>query len=528
VADSPLSFCGYRENPFCVNPDPRFLFWANHVERAFGGIVLGIRDRAGLILITGEAGTGKTTLLYRLIDSLRPSETPVAFIFNSKVEAGDLWRLMFAEFRLSWMNESEENRRRRFCEWLLEEYRAERAPVLIIDEAQGLSLEVLGELQSLLDLTSQGHSLLQIVLSGQTEFEEMLKRRELQVFRERVTVWQRTRPLNLDETDSYIRHRASLAGAGTGVADIFDEPAIRAIHEYSQGIPRLINLVSERSLRDGHSRNLFPVPADLVHKAAHDFQLDDVKSAPAVRQPFLAIPMQGLGESAGVTRSVEKAESVPGIDLTIQQVEALLADFRRHQKMQQARAIQAAARAASAPLVSRAFSAAPPPEAHADASPALKHARNRAIRVAAVLRSKTREAIAPLTKIRKRKPQAQLWKGRPEQALKALGHFLTNPMPRFRYGTEIFDRGNRFCEFSFRMAPERTAALREVLAELAADLQYLPEESLKIIRVLFRGLEFVPNWILSPRWKERCTTAWGRHRQTYDSLIHWLRGPLPF
>ena len=106
------------------------------MERAFGGIVLGVRDRAGLIVLTGEAGTGKTTLLYRLMDSLRPSETPVAFIFNSRVEAADLWRLMFAEFRLSWVEENQESRKRRFYEWLLDEYRAERAPVLVIDEAR--------------------------------------------------------------------------------------------------------------------------------------------------------------------------------------------------------------------------------------------------------------------------------------------------------------------------------------------------------------------------------------------------------
>ena len=277
-------------------------------------------------------------------------------------------------------------------------------------------------------------------------------------------------------------------------------------------------------MRDAYSRNLSPVPADLVRKAAHDFQLDDVKPVSAVRQLLTAIPVESLDERAGT----EKAASPLAIDFPVRQVEALLTDLRRYQKTQQAGLTQPPPPLASAPQVSEILSVTPHREPPPYLMLTLRHSRNRAIRVAAVLRSKTREAVASLKKMQKRKLRAELWKGRPERALKALGHFLTNPMPHRLVGAGILDRWNRLYEFSIRLAPEKTATLREILAEAAENFSYLPEQGREVAVELFRCLAFVPDWILSPRSKELCIASWARHRQTYDSLMHWLRGPLPF
>jgi hypothetical protein len=148
--------------------------------------------------------------------------------------------------------------------------------------------------------------------------------------------------------------------------------------------------------------------------------------------------------------------------------------------------------------------------------------------VAAVLRSKTREAVAPLTKNRKRRPRAALWKLRPERALKALGQFLSNPILSFLHASALAQSWKRFTGFAARAIERRAVHLPEVCAEMTADFRYLPEACWEGTVALFGYLEFVPNWILSPRWRQRCSAAWGRHRQTYDSLMHWLRGPLPF
>jgi general secretion pathway protein A len=165
-------FFGLRENPFNVNPDPRYLFLTQQIQEALAGLTYGIQNRKGFILLTGEVGTGKTTLLNRLLGWLRGQRVATAYIFNSRLEVNDLFDLMLAEFEIPCESREKSQIVLRLNQWLLERYRAGETAVLIVDEAQNLSSEVLEEIRLLTNLETSTEKLLQIVLTGQPELEE--------------------------------------------------------------------------------------------------------------------------------------------------------------------------------------------------------------------------------------------------------------------------------------------------------------------------------------------------------------------
>src|SRR5580698_4268184 len=179
------NFFGLRENPFNANPDPRYLFLTQQTQEALDEMTYGIHARKGLILLTGEVGTGKTTLINRLLDWLRQQKTPTAFIFNSHLETGHLFDFILADFEVPFDSRSGGNALMRLNQWLIERYRAGDTPVLIVDEAQGLPVRVLEEIRLLLNLETPHEKLLQIVLAGQPELEERLKRHDLRQLKQR-------------------------------------------------------------------------------------------------------------------------------------------------------------------------------------------------------------------------------------------------------------------------------------------------------------------------------------------------------
>jgi len=272
------NFFGLRENPFNVNPDPRFLYLTPQTQEALDQLTYGIQTRKGFILLTGEVGTGKTTLINYLLDWLRHRKTPTAFIFNSRLSVNHLFDFILTDFGIPIDFRLQSNILMRLNTWLIERFRAGETPVLIVDEAQGLSFELLEEIRLLLNLETASEKLLQIVLAGQPELEDKLKRPELRQLRQRITLRCNTAPLTLEESHGYIKERLRIGGA---VGDpIFASDTMDAVHFYSQGIPRVINLLCEHALINAYVEHFRLVPARMVEEAARNFLLDEFRPIP--------------------------------------------------------------------------------------------------------------------------------------------------------------------------------------------------------------------------------------------------------
>jgi general secretion pathway protein A len=269
------SFYGLKENPFNVNPDPRFLYLTKQIEEALTGLMYGIQTRKGFITLTGEVGTGKTTLVNRLLDWLHHRQTRTAFLFNSRMNSSQLFDFILAEFDIACESKSKSQQLLKLNHWLLERYRAGETVVLIIDEAQNLTFPVLEEIRLLTNLETSTEKLLQIVLSGQPELEEKLRLPQLRQLRQRIMLRCRTSPLTAEQTFEYIRERLRIAGAEG--APVFGEKAIEAVHLYSLGIPRVVNLLCEHSLVNAFVEQQRPVGPKIVEDVAHEFQLDEVE-----------------------------------------------------------------------------------------------------------------------------------------------------------------------------------------------------------------------------------------------------------
>jgi len=267
-------FFGLKESPFNVNPDPRYLFLTRQIQEALAGLTYGIQNRKGFILLTGEVGTGKTTLLNRLLDWLHGQRVATAFIFNSRLDVSHLFDFMMAEFEIPCESREKSQVLLRLNQWLLERYRAGETAVLIVDEAQNLSPEVLEEIRLLTNLETSTEKLLQIVLTGQPELEEKLKMPQLRQLRQRITMRCHTAALTLEETFGYIAERLRIGGANG--EPIFSKEAIETIHMYSRGIPRVVNLLCEHAMINAYVDSLRPVPAHLVEEVAREFQLDEI------------------------------------------------------------------------------------------------------------------------------------------------------------------------------------------------------------------------------------------------------------
>jgi len=281
------SFFGLRENPFNINPDPRFLHRTPRIQEALDQLTYGVQNRKGLLLLTGEVGTGKTTLINHLLDWLRERQTPTAFIFNSHLKVNHLFDFILSDFGIPTDIHLVSNMLLDLNQWLLTRYRAGSTPVLIVDEAQGLSLELLEEIRLLLNLETASEKLLQIVLVGQPELEEKLKRPEMRQLRQRIALRCNTSPLTLDEAHGYIADRLRIAGASR--EPVFEPAAVEAVHYYSRGIPRVMNLLCEHALINSYVEGLKPVPSLMVEEAARDFLMEEFRPLSARHGSFFQL-----------------------------------------------------------------------------------------------------------------------------------------------------------------------------------------------------------------------------------------------
>src|ERR1700675_4778986 len=276
-------FYGLRANPFDVNPDPRSLFLTRHTEAALACLTYGIQSRKGVVLLTGEVGTGKTTLINKLLEWLRLQQVATAFIFNSRLNTTQSLDYMMADFGIPCESKAKSQILLRLYNWLLDRYRAGETAVLIVDEAQNLTDEVLEEIRMLTNLETFTEKWLQIVLVGQPELEQKLKQPQLRQLRQRLTLRAKTHPLTLEETKSYVQQRLRIAGSN-GVP-IFDSDATIAIHRYANGIPRWINLLCEPCLVSRLVHQKKTVSAEVVDSVARDFDLSDGSAAAAMIAP---------------------------------------------------------------------------------------------------------------------------------------------------------------------------------------------------------------------------------------------------
>jgi type II secretory pathway predicted ATPase ExeA len=194
------TFFGLKENPFNVNPDPRYLFLTQQIQEALACLTYGIETRKGFILLTGEVGTGKTTLLNKLLDWLHQQRISTAFVFNPRLSVTQFFDFMMADFGIPCDTRIKSQMLLTLNHWLLERYQAGERAVLIVDEAQNLSPEMLEEIRLLTNLETSTEKLLQIVLCGQPELQQKLVQPELRQLRQRITLRARTRPLTLEET----------------------------------------------------------------------------------------------------------------------------------------------------------------------------------------------------------------------------------------------------------------------------------------------------------------------------------------
>src|ERR1700727_1799188 len=239
------SFFKLQHNPFGTSPDPRFLYMMPHTREALACLEDGISSRKGFTVLTGEVGTGKTTLLRRALGSFSGKRISTAFVFNPRLDVLDFLEFVMTDFGIVPQTRTKSGMLLQLNRWLIERFRVEETCVVVVDEAQNLSWDLLEEIRLLTNLETSSEKLLQIVLSGQPELEEKLRHPSVRQLRQRVALWCRTQALTENQTHAYVAERLRIAGASW---PLFSDEALELIHRYSRGIPRLINLLCEHSL----------------------------------------------------------------------------------------------------------------------------------------------------------------------------------------------------------------------------------------------------------------------------------------
>ncbi|MGD2084214.1 MAG: AAA family ATPase, partial [Chromatiales bacterium] len=239
------SHFGLSERPFSIAPDPRYVYLSQAHEDALAHLLYGVGEGGGFVQLTGEVGTGKTTLIRSLVDQL-PANVDLALIFNPRLSPRELVATVCDELHIPYPEgASLKDLIDRLNERLLASFAAGRRIVLIIDEAQALDPDVLEQVRLLTNLETTREKLLQIVLVGQPELRDALARPELRQLAQRITARYHLEPLSIEDTRNYVLHRLNVAGAKR---PLFSDPAIREIQRSSGGVPRLTNVIADRSL----------------------------------------------------------------------------------------------------------------------------------------------------------------------------------------------------------------------------------------------------------------------------------------
>ena len=266
-------FYELRERPFALSPDPDYLYPSRVHREALDYLRYGLESHAGFVVITGEIGSGKTTLLQTLLRGL-DSQTTVGRIVNTMLEPRELLETILIDFGLDPSGKSKPLLLRDLAQYLVDQRLAGRMVLLVIDEAQNLSLGALEELRMLSNLETEKSKLLQIVLVGQPNLREKLNAPELEQLRQRITVSYHLMPLDADETANYINHR--LRRAATGAPMEFPRDATDAIHGRSRGVPRIINVICDAALVFGYAEERRGVDLPLIEEVLSELEVTGV------------------------------------------------------------------------------------------------------------------------------------------------------------------------------------------------------------------------------------------------------------
>lgn len=258
-----LDFYGLNEKPFSLTPDTRFLYLSKNHQDASNNLLYGIREKEGFVVLTGDIGTGKTTIVRALLERLS-KDTSTALILNPTLEGEELLKCILEEFGIGNTGDTKKELIDRLNKFLLGELMQARGAVLIIDEAQHLSEQALEEIRLLSNLETEKAKLLQIILVGQIELHEKLKSSFLRPLNQRISICYYLLSLSRIDTEKYIYHRLLVAGSNGHIT--FSAGALKEIFKYSQGIPRLINLVCDRTLLAGYARQSNRLDKKMVEK----------------------------------------------------------------------------------------------------------------------------------------------------------------------------------------------------------------------------------------------------------------------
>jgi len=264
------SYYGFKEMPFNITPDPKFLYLSPTHQEALQHLKFGVRERKGFIVLIGEVGCGKTTLCRRFLNELDPNHFDTALILNPRVTETQMLKAILSELGEAKLARSQVDLVSQMNRVLLERIEKGRDIVLIIDEAQNLSFEVLEQIRLLSNLETDKQKLLQIVLMGQPELKDVLARQELRQLRQRILVHYELHPLSLADVTHYIQHRLTLAGS-TGRPS-FTPWALRAIHRASRGIPRVVNNLCDKAMLSAFIRESDQVTFWDARRATKDME----------------------------------------------------------------------------------------------------------------------------------------------------------------------------------------------------------------------------------------------------------------
>ncbi len=324
-------FFGLNEKPFSITPDPRYLFLSERHGEALAHLVYGVTESGGFIQLTGEVGTGKTTLCRTLLLNRVPSNADVAVVLNPQLSALEFLEAICEELgvKVPKRKDSIKALIDALNRYLLDAHADGRRTILVVDEAQNLAPEVLEEVRLLTNLETAKQKLLQIILIGQPELRELLARNDLRQLAQRITGRYHLEPLSPEETDQYIEHRLKVAGA---LGEVFDAGAKRTVFRLSQGVPRLINVICDRALLGAYSQGSRLVSRRLVRRAAAEISGESNLmlgwrwTAPAVAVAASLVLAVSIGFNFGQQPSTEKV-TAPEPSATTMTTSAVEADF---------------------------------------------------------------------------------------------------------------------------------------------------------------------------------------------------------